>query len=214
LSKHERSESKGSAISKSKHSQAIEARRPGIVHRLDKDTSGLLIVAKTEAAHRSLSKQLAARKIHRTYLAVVEGLVPRDEGTINAPIGRHLTHRKEFTVRAGGREAVTHYRVIKRASSTDLGLRTSPAPPRGGADLGRFSVLEVQLETGRTHQIRVHLAHIGHPVLGDAVYGRRCLSSVSRQLLHAKALALTHPVTGKALAFEAVLPADFQPFLD
>lgn len=176
-----------------------EPMRPGIVHRLDKDTSGLLIVAKTEAAHRALSHQLAARKIHRTYLAVVEGLMPRDSGTVNAPIGRHPTHRKEFTVRAGGREAVTHYRVLKRIS------------PASG-DVGPYSVLEVQLETGRTHQIRVHLAHIGHPVLGDPVYGRRRLPELARQLLHAKQLAFTHPMTGRDLTLQAPLPADMRPF--
>ena len=178
-----------------------EPMRPGIVHRLDKDTSGLLIVAKTEAAHRALSKQLAARQIHRTYLAVVEGLMPRDEGTINAPIGRHLTHRKEFTVRAGGREAVTHYRVLQRSSKSVL---PGAAP---------YKVLEVRLETGRTHQIRVHLVHIGHPVLGDPVYGRRRAPELTRQLLHAHKLAFTHPLTGKALEFEAPPPGDLRPFL-
>ena len=174
--------------------------RAGIVHRLDKDTSGLLLVAKTEAAHAALSRQLKARAIRRRYLALVEGHLPLDAGTVDAPIGRHATHRKEMTVRhLGGRAAVTHYRVMRRFSAE------GPAAP--------CTLVEVSLETGRTHQIRVHMAHLGHPVVGDTTYGRHPASfwreaGVDRQLLHAYHLSLTHPRTGRRLTLTAPAPDD------
>ena len=189
--------------------------RAGIVHRLDKDTSGLLLVAKTEAAHHSLSKQMKARRIRRRYIAVVEGHLPLDSGTVNAPIGRHLIHRKEMTIRhLGGRSAVTHYRVLKRLRAQGSGLRAdAPSPePRAPSEF-RYSVIDVALETGRTHQIRVHMAHLGHPVLGDPTYGRRPANfwqtlGVSRQLLHAYRLSFHHPVSNREMSLVAPMPED------
>ncbi len=179
--------------------------RAGIVHRLDKDTSGLLIVAKTEAAHAHLSKQLKARTLHRRYLAVTEGHLPLDAGTLNVPLGRHLTHRKEMAVRhLGGRAAVTHYRILKRFAAQ------SPAP---------YTAVELSLQTGRTHQIRVHLAHLGYPVMGDATYGKRPVSywqalGVQRHLLHAYALDLRHPATQQSIHVTAPIPGDMMRWLD
>lgn len=175
--------------------------RPGIVHRLDKDTSGLLIIAKTDRAHHALAKQLKARRIQRTYLACVAGLLEHDEGTINVPVGRHLTDRKRMSVRhLGGKPAVTHYRVIRR-------VRSSTAGP--------YTVIECRLETGRTHQIRLHLAHLGHPVLGDATYGTRPQAAqFSRHLLHAARLACEHPVSGERLMLEAPVPADMVSWVE
>ncbi len=183
----------------------LDASRPlvraGIIHRLDKDTSGLLLAAKTDAAHAALSRQLKARDIRRQYLALVDGALPLDQGTINVPIGRHVTHRKEMTVRhLGGRTAVTHYRVLRRVPA--VGDRPS------------YSVVDVSLETGRTHQIRVHVAHLGHPVLGDVTYGRHPASywqgiGVPRQMLHAYRLSFEHPRTGRMIAVTAPLPQDF-----
>ena len=179
--------------------------RAGIVHRLDKDTSGLLLVAKTEAAHFALSRQLKARTIKRSYLALVEGHLPLDAGTINAPIGRHTAHRKVMTVRhLGGRAAVTHYRVITRFR-TDTGLRGS--------------LLHVSLDTGRTHQIRVHMAHVGHPILGDTTYGRQPAAfwtslGITRQLLHAYRLSFRHPGSGRQLTVTAALPEDVARWLN
>ncbi len=175
--------------------------RAGIIHRLDKDTSGLLLAAKTDAAHAALSRQLKARHIHRQYVALVDGALPLDQGTINVPIGRHVTHRKEMTVRhLGGRAAVTHYRVLRRVPI--VGDRPS------------YSLVDVSLETGRTHQIRVHFAHLGHPVLGDVTYGRHPASywqgvGVPRQMLHAYRLRFEHPRTGRLIAVTASLPQDF-----
>ena len=179
--------------------------RAGIVHRLDKDTSGLLLVAKTEAVHAALAKQLKARTIRRRYLAVLEGHVPLDEGTINAPLGRHLTHRKVMTVRhLGGRSAVTHYRVLKRV---------------GAQGVFPYSVLDVSLDTGRTHQIRVHMAHLGHPVVGDTTYGRHPASfwqaaGVARHLLHAYRLTFQHPVAGRTLNVSSPVPEDIARWFD
>lgn len=178
--------------------------RAGIVHRLDKDTSGLLLVAKTEAAHFALAKQLKARTLTRRYLAIVEGLMPLETGTVHAPIGRHHAHRKVMTVRhLGGRVATTHYRVIKR-------VKTEGAP---------HTLLELSLETGRTHQIRVHLAHLGYPVVGDATYGRRPASDwasigVTRQLLHAYRLSFRHPGNGKEISVSAAPPEDMLRWFD
>lgn len=201
--------------------------RAGIVHRLDKETSGLLLVAKTERAHASLSKQMKARTISRRYLAVVEGHLPLDEGTIHAAIGRHLRHRKEMTVRhLGGREAVTHYRVLSRGATERLETGDRGQETGMGDSLSlvsclpsqrlRYTVVEVSLQTGRTHQIRVHLSHLGHPVLGDTTYGKRPASfwhalGIPRQLLHAYRLQFTHPASGKPITLTAPLPEDF-PF--
>ncbi|HUL94952.1 MAG TPA: RluA family pseudouridine synthase [Usitatibacter sp.] len=166
--------------------------RAGIVHRLDKDTSGLLVVAKNEAAQLALVKEIAAHEVKRTYLAVVRGKVARG-ATIEAPIGRHPVHRTRMAVVRGGKPAVTHYRVRKA--------------------LAAHTLLECDLETGRTHQIRVHLASIGHPIEGDPVYAGRAKSPFGRQALHAWKLAFTHPASGERVAFEAPPPADFKRLL-
>lgn len=172
--------------------------RPGIVHRLDRDTSGVLVVAKTEAAQRSLSRQFNTRVVKKRYLALVHGEVRQDSGRIEAAIGRRRHDRKRMGVRLrGGREARTVYHVLRRHPE--------------------MSVLALDLETGRTHQIRVHLAHIGHPVIGDRVYGgrrerRRAGSDAppaERQMLHAWRLGFQHPATGAWVEFTAPLPADF-----
>lgn len=193
------------------HSEKLSAvgdtQRPGILHRLDKDTSGLLLVAKTDQAHTGLARQLEARKIVRRYQAVVWGLMDEREGTIDAPIGRSAFDRKKMDVSAiRGRNAVTHYKVIE--------------------EFGIASHLELKLETGRTHQIRVHLKHLGHPVLGDSTYGgtgngvvrtyarenadlaKRILFLAERQALHAAVLGFVHPLSGKYLEFKAPLPED------
>jgi len=179
--------------------------RAGLVHRLDKDTSGLLVVARTPEAHSSLVAALAEREVERTYLAVCNGAMTGG-GTVDAPIGRHRTQRTRMAVRNDGREAVTHFRIEKRYRAHTL--------------------VRVQLETGRTHQIRVHLAHIGYPIIGDPVYGGRrrlpagcgpaltaALSAFPRQALHAARLALAHPLTGRALEWEAPLPDDMARLL-
>ncbi len=167
--------------------------RPGIVHRLDKDTSGLLVIAKSDAAHRSLASQLKSRTMSRTYLAFVRGRLPRDAGTIQAAVGRHPFHRTRQAVTDRGRPAVTHYRVLERFADATL--------------------VECRLETGRTHQIRVHLAHLGHPLLGDPVYGR-ARGGLGRQALHAARLEFTHPHTGTRLVCAAPLPADLTDLLE
>jgi 23S rRNA pseudouridine1911/1915/1917 synthase len=173
--------------------QLRELARAGIVHRLDKDTSGLLAVAKTEAAQLDLVRQLQARTVKRTYLALVRGKVAR-AGTVDAPIGRHAVHRTRMAVVTGGKPAVTHYRVRKRFKTHTL--------------------LECDLETGRTHQIRVHLASIGHPIEGDPVYSGRGERLLARQALHAWKLAFRHPSSGKAVAYEAPPPQDFRALLE
>ena len=169
--------------------------RPGIVHRLDKDTTGLLVVAKTEAAHRSLTAQIQSRELRREYLALVAGDVAEGSGRIEAPIGRHPTDRKRMAVQGhGGREATTHFSVLERFPS--------------------YTLLLCRLETGRTHQIRVHLAYIGHPVVGDPVYGpRKGFPGLTAQFLHAARLGLRHPTSGEWLQFEAPLPADMAAVL-
>ena len=173
--------------------------RAGIVHRLDKDTSGLLVVAKTLEAQTDLVRQLQARSVKRQYLALVHGVVARD-GLVDAPIGRHQTQRTRMAVTEHGRDARTHYRVLERFE--------------------RSTLLECSLDTGRTHQIRVHLQSIGHPLVGDPVYraGRGAapgpLASFKRQALHAYRLGLVHPVSGAALQWEAPLPADLRALLD
>jgi 23S rRNA pseudouridine1911/1915/1917 synthase len=165
--------------------------RPGIVHRLDKETSGCLAVAKTDFAHLALSRQFAARTVEKIYLALVTGKLRRDSGTIVAAIARHRVHRKKMTIaREGGREARTDFKLV-----------------RSGGDA---SLLECQLHSGRTHQIRVHLHHLGHPILGDLVYGGRRGGNFSRQMLHAWKLGLDHPRTKERMHFEAPLPEDFK----
>ena len=167
--------------------------RPGIVHRLDKDTSGLMIAAKNEAAHHDLSRQIKDRAVRKGYLALVEGLPSTDVGVIDVPVGRDPRRRTRMAVTAGGRESRTGYRLLEQA--------------------GRYSLLELQLHTGRTHQARVHLAWLGHPLLGDAVYGRRS-PLLPRHFLHAHRLAFAHPATGEPLEFNSALPDDLVAALE
>ncbi len=167
--------------------------RPGIVHRLDKDTSGLIVVAKNDRAHRSLAQQLKDRDVHKTYLALVQGVPRPAEGVIEAPIGRHPRNRKKMAVVAGGREAETRYRTRQLWDG--------------------YALLVVEPVTGRTHQIRVHLAAIGHPVVGDATYGRRS-ALIGRQFLHAHRLAFRLPASDRAIEFESPLPPDLREALD
>ncbi len=164
--------------------------RPGIVHRLDKDTSGLMVIAKNDAAHVSLSEQLKNRTCTRTYWALVWGRPKWDEKTVDAPIGRHKTDRKRMAIVQDGREAVTDLRVLESFSDNAL--------------------LEANLRTGRTHQIRVHLASVGFPVAGDPVYGPKRDGFGQSQLLHAKRLKLIHPASGEEMAFESPLPEEFE----
>ena len=169
--------------------------RPGIVHRIDKDTSGLLVVAKTDVAHLSLSQQIATKTAGRRYLTLVHDNLRQDQGVVDAPIGRCKHDRKRMAVREDGRPAVTHWQVRQR--------------------FGRYTYLEVRLETGRTHQIRVHLSSIGHPVVGDKKYGAPPNEfRLERQFLHAYALTFVHPVTTKAMSFTSPLPDDLQIVLD
>ena len=163
------------------------AERAGIVHRLDRDTSGLLVVAKTEAAHRHLARQLSDRSLGRTYWALAHGGFREDTGTIDAPIARHPRDRRRMAIVEGGREAVTDFRVVERLSGA--------------------TVLEVSLRTGRTHQIRVHLASIGHAIVGDAVYGRPD-AALRRPALHAMRLRLRHPVDGAERSYESPIPEE------
>jgi 23S rRNA pseudouridine1911/1915/1917 synthase len=165
--------------------------RPGIVHRLDKDTSGCLVVAKNDAAHQSLVKQFADRTVDKIYLALVAGKLRKGSGVIDAAIGRHTKDRQRMSVQSTrGRAAKTEYRVVRQSDSASL--------------------IECRLHSGRTHQIRVHLHHLGHPVLGDKIYGAKYAKDFPRQLLHAWKLAFTHPRTEKPMSFEAPLPEDFQ----
>ena len=187
-------------------------KRPGIVHRLDKDTTGLLVVAKTDRAHQALAAQFADHgrtgPLRRGYLAFVWGVQDRPKGTINAPIDRHPKARDRMAVRSGGREAITHWQVLERY------------PGHDGKPVA--SLLACRLETGRTHQIRVHLAHIGHPLLGDPAYGpgfktkaallapaaRKALADLGRQALHAYILSVKHPASGEIREFRSELPSD------
>jgi 23S rRNA pseudouridine1911/1915/1917 synthase len=194
--------------------------RPGIVHRLDKETSGLIVVAKNDEAHRKLASQFARREVKKTYMALVHGWVKKDHGTIAASISRDRIRRTRMTTRlAGGREAVSHYQVVRRIES----------------GYGKFTLLELKIDTGRTHQIRVHMASIGHPVVGDRLYGasselrERALNtkmgkdaasgasartiSLARNFLHAAELELAHPRTGKRIALHSSLPTELQNFL-
>ncbi|MBO5359095.1 MAG: RluA family pseudouridine synthase [Clostridia bacterium] len=169
--------------------------RPGIVHRIDKNTSGLLMVAKNDAAHNGLAKQIKDHSFTREYEAVVYGNVKDDSGTINAPIGRHPVKRKQMAVtEKGGKPATTHYTVLQR--------------------FGNFTHIKLRLETGRTHQIRVHMAYIGHPVAGDDVYGpKKVITSLSGQCLHAKKVGFIHPITNEYMEFDSDLPEYFVKFL-
>ena len=168
--------------------------RPGIVHRIDKDTSGALIVAKNDNAHNALAKQFKEHSITRSYLAIVEGIIKTDEGTIDMPIGRHPKDRIKMGVVESGKKAVTHYKVIERFTSHTL--------------------VECNLETGRTHQIRVHMAKIGHPLVGDLIYGYKKQSfNLKGQVLHAKRLGFIHPSTNEYMEFDSPLPAYFEKLI-
>lgn len=170
--------------------------RPGIVHRIDMDTTGVLIVCKNDRAHSAIAEQLKVHSITRKYYAIVHGTIKDEEGCIHAPIGRHPTDRKKMSINEkNGKDAVTHYRVLRR--------------------FRRFTYVECQLETGRTHQIRVHMASIGHPLLGDTVYGpSKCpFSGLQGQTLHAGVLGIVHPVSGEYMEFHAPLPEYFDILL-
>lgn len=170
--------------------------RPGIVHRLDKDTSGVMVAAKNDRAHVSLAQQIKNRTAGRIYWAIVQGNIKEDTGTIHAPIGRHPTDRKKMAVTfTNSKEAITNFTVITR--------------------FGEYTLVECKLLTGRTHQIRVHMAYIGHPVVGDPKYGSpKSRFSIEGQALHAKKLRLEHPVTGQEMVFEAPVPEDMQSILN
>ncbi|MEG1503574.1 RluA family pseudouridine synthase [Enterococcus sp. 22-H-5-01] len=167
--------------------------RPGIVHRIDKDTSGLLMVAKNDHAHESLAQQLKDKTSLRKYVALVHGEIPHEKGRIEAPIGRSKVNRKMQAVIEGGKPAVTHFEVLKRFEG--------------------FTLIELQLETGRTHQIRVHMQYIGYPVAGDPLYGPKKTLKGNGQFLHAKLLGFEHPTTGDSMVFEAPLPEIFEKTL-
>ncbi len=191
------------------------ALRPGIVHRLDRSTSGLMVVAKNDESHQRLAKQFSAREVRKTYLALIHGLPKKERGTIQTPISRHSQRRTRMTTKGfGGRNAVTHYSVQRKLDTP----------------YGKFALVEVKIETGRTHQIRVHLASIGHPVVGDALYGapgelrsqsnkRRAagmpaVRTLGRNFLHSAVLELVHPRTKKNLNFSRPLPDELQTFMD
>lgn len=169
--------------------------RPGIVHRLDKDTSGLLIVAKNDKAHINMSEQIKNRQVTKKYIALVRGVIQEDDATIDMPIGRSTKDRKKMAVTKNGKQAVTHFKVLKRYP--------------------KYTLLEVKIDTGRTHQIRVHMAEIGHPVVGDMVYSNgKNDFGIQGQMLHAKSLDFKHPITGKQMHLEAELPQYFKSILE
>lgn len=168
--------------------------RPGIVHRIDKDTSGLLMIAKNDKAHQALAQELKEKKSLRQYVAIVHGNLPNDRGVIEAPIGRSDKDRKKQAVTAKGKPALTRFQVLER--------------------FGDFTLVELTLETGRTHQIRVHMAYIGHPIAGDPVYGPRKTLAGHGQFLHAQTLGFTHPTTGELMTFSVDAPAIFQETLE
>ena len=173
--------------------------RPGIVHRLDKDTSGLLIIAKNDKAHIKMSKQIKDRKVKKTYIALVRGIISENEATINMPIGRSTKDRKKMAVTKNGKEAITHFKVLNRFTTNKAS----------------YTLLEVKIDTGRTHQIRVHMAEIGHPVIGDTVYSNgKNEFGVVGQCLHAKKLEFTHPITEKEMNLEAPLPKYFEKIIE
>ena len=165
--------------------------RPGIVHRLDKDTSGVIVIAKNDKAHINMSEQIKNHKVEKTYIALVRGFVKESEATINMPIGRSTKDRKKMAVTKEGKSAITHFKVIER--------------------FGNYTLLEVKIETGRTHQIRVHLTEIGYPIVGDTVYSNgKNEWNIQGQCLHAKSLKFKHPITGKEMFIEAPLPEYFE----
>ncbi|TCW57190.1 ribosomal large subunit pseudouridine synthase D [Bacillus thuringiensis] len=168
--------------------------RPGIVHRIDKDTSGLLMVAKNDVAHESLVNQLVAKTVTRRYKAIVHGVIPHDKGTIDAPIGRDKKERQSMTVDENGKNAVTHFQVLERFKD--------------------FTLVECRLETGRTHQIRVHMKYIGYPLAGDPKYGPKKTLDMNGQALHAGILGFDHPRTGEYIQFEAPIPEVFEDALN
>ncbi|MDM5156077.1 RluA family pseudouridine synthase [Bacillus sp. DX1.1] len=168
--------------------------RPGIVHRIDKDTSGLLMVAKNDMAHESLVNQLVAKTVTRRYKAIVHGVIPHDKGTIDAPIGRDKKDRQSMTVEDKGKNAVTHFHVLERFNN--------------------FTLVECRLETGRTHQIRVHMKYIGFPLAGDPKYGPKKTMDINGQALHAGILGFNHPRTGEYIEFEAPIPQVFEEVLN
>ena len=168
--------------------------RPGIVHRIDKDTSGLLMVAKNDMAHESLVNQLVEKSVTRKYKAIVHGVIPHDFGTIDAPLGRDPKDRQSMTVVDDGKHAVTHFHVLERYTN--------------------FTLVECQLETGRTHQIRVHMKYIGYPLAGDPKYGPKKTLDIDGQALHAGVLGFVHPRTQEYLEFEAPIPSDFERLLE
>lgn len=173
--------------------------RPGIVHRLDKDTSGLLIIAKNDKAHIQVSQQIKDREVKKTYIALVRGTIVEDEATINMPIGRSTKDRKKMAVTKNGKEAVTHFKVLNRYTTNK----------------GSYTLLEIKIDTGRTHQIRVHMAEIGHPVIGDGVYSNgKNEFGVEGQCLHARRLEFVHPITGKEMKLEAPLPEYFKKIIE
>lgn len=169
--------------------------RPGIVHRLDKDTSGLLIIAKNDKAHLQMSEQIQKRQVKKTYLALVRGVIAENEATIKMPIGRSTKDRKKMAVTKNGKEAITHFKVLERFKD--------------------YTYLQVRIETGRTHQIRVHMAEIGHPVVGDMVYSNgKNEFGIEGQMLHAKSLDFNHPITEEPMHLEAPLPEYFEEVLE
>ncbi|MBQ8164535.1 MAG: RluA family pseudouridine synthase [Clostridia bacterium] len=169
-------------------------KRPGIVHRIDKDTTGLLVVAKNNKAHHSLAEQLKVHDVARTYYAIVEGVIKENTGTVDAPVGRHPTDRKKMCVNIkNGKSAVTHFKVLERFE--------------------KCTFVECRLETGRTHQIRVHMSYIGHPVTGDPVYGIKNPRGMTGQALHAGRIEFSHPATEEKVSFSAPLPDDFESLL-
>jgi 23S rRNA pseudouridine1911/1915/1917 synthase len=188
--------------------------RPGIVHRLDKETSGLIVVAKNDQAHRKLASQFARREVKKTYVALVHGWVKKDNGSITESISRDRVRRIRMTTRqTGGREAISHYHVVRRLDTP----------------FGKFTLLEVKIDTGRTHQIRVHLSSLGHPLVGDRLYGAPAelkagaqrgkpkdaeVIFLARNFLHAAELVLAHPRTGERIALKSPLPAELQGFLE
>jgi len=180
--------------------------RPGIVHRLDKETSGLIVVAKNDAAHRKLAAQFSSRRVKKTYVALVHGWPKQDRGTISTSISRDRVRRTRMTTRrSGGREAITHYAVKEKIDSK----------------FGKFTLLEIKIDTGRTHQIRVHLSSLGHPVVGDTLYGaprelrgkNAAIASLPRNFLHARSLQLEHPRSAEPLSFDRPLPPELDQFL-
>lgn len=169
--------------------------RPGIVHRLDKDTTGLLIIAKNDKAHINLSEQIKNREVKKIYIALVRGNVPENEATINMPIGRSTKDRKKMAVVKNGKEAVTHFKVLNRFKN--------------------YTLLEIKIDTGRTHQIRVHMSEIGYPIVGDMVYSNgKNEFGVEGQMLHAKSLDFKHPITGKQMHLEADIPKYFKDIIE